>query len=55
MTSLVIDNLTHEDSGQYWVQVVFLGGRELIRVFHLTVWGTWHPSPHLVAASFVCP
>ncbi|XP_004447420.1 SLAM family member 9-like [Dasypus novemcinctus] len=37
MTSLRIENLTLEDSGQYWAQVSFTGGIELTQVFHLTV------------------
>ncbi|KAK2500386.1 hypothetical protein MC885_010416, partial [Smutsia gigantea] len=37
MTSLRIDNLTREDSGQYRARVSFTGGKEFILNFHLTV------------------
>ncbi|KAK2500387.1 hypothetical protein MC885_010417 [Smutsia gigantea] len=37
MTSLRIDNLTREDSGQYRARVSFTGGREFNLNFHLTV------------------
>ncbi|XP_053065191.1 uncharacterized protein LOC106988850 isoform X2 [Acinonyx jubatus] len=36
-TTLRIDNLTLEDSGQYWARVSLTGGRETNRYFHLTV------------------
>ena len=39
VTSLKIENLTQEDSGQYRAQASFTGGRELTQVFHLTVYG----------------
>ncbi|XP_047695689.1 SLAM family member 9-like isoform X2 [Prionailurus viverrinus] len=42
-TTLRIDNLTLEDSGQYWARVSLTGGRETIRYFHLTV---YEPVPH---------
>ncbi|KAM5200747.1 uncharacterized protein RBU33_011727 isoform 1-T1 [Hipposideros larvatus] len=38
MTSLLIANLTREDSGQYRAQPSFTGGRRFIRVFQLTVY-----------------
>ncbi|KAM9692132.1 T-lymphocyte surface antigen Ly-9-like isoform 2-T5 [Dama dama] len=38
VTSLRIENLTPEDSGQYRARVSFTGGRELTQVFHLTVY-----------------
>nr|XP_058165279.1 SLAM family member 9-like [Dasypus novemcinctus] len=37
MTSLRIENLTLEDSGQYQAQVSFTGGKQYSQVFHLTV------------------
>ena len=39
VTSLKIENLTQEDSGQYRARARFTGGRELTQVFHLTVYG----------------
>ena len=39
VTSLKIENLTPEDSGQYRAQASFTGGRELTQAFHLTVYG----------------
>ncbi|XP_053065192.1 uncharacterized protein LOC106988850 isoform X3 [Acinonyx jubatus] len=42
-TTLRIDNLTLEDSGQYWARVSLTGGRETNRYFHLTV---YEPVPH---------
>ncbi|XP_045037467.2 SLAM family member 9-like isoform X2 [Desmodus rotundus] len=38
MTSLRIENLTHDDSGQYRARVRFPGGQEFSQVFHLTVY-----------------
>ncbi|XP_077883982.1 CD48 antigen-like [Ictidomys tridecemlineatus] len=38
MSSLRINNLTSQDSGQYWVQIIFQTGREIKAVFHLTVY-----------------
>ncbi|XP_045310619.1 SLAM family member 9-like isoform X2 [Leopardus geoffroyi] len=37
-TTLRIDNLTLEDSGQYSARVSLSGGREMYRYFHLTVY-----------------
>ncbi|XP_042831781.1 SLAM family member 9-like isoform X2 [Panthera tigris] len=37
-TTLRIDNLTLEDSGQYWARVSLTRGREMNRYFHLTVY-----------------
>ena len=39
MTSLRIQNLTPEDSGQYWARASFTGGIEFTQVFRLTVNG----------------
>ncbi|XP_048670611.1 uncharacterized protein LOC125620242 isoform X2 [Marmota marmota marmota] len=38
MSSLRINNLTSQDSGQYWAQIMFQSERESKRVFHLTVY-----------------
>ncbi|XP_048670616.1 uncharacterized protein LOC107156666 isoform X2 [Marmota marmota marmota] len=38
MSSLRINNLTSQDSGQYWAQIMFQTGREIKPVFHLTVY-----------------
>ncbi|XP_071474403.1 CD48 antigen-like isoform X5 [Marmota flaviventris] len=38
MSSLKINNLTLQDSGQYWALIMFQTGREIKRVFHLTVY-----------------
>ncbi|XP_077883448.1 SLAM family member 9-like isoform X2 [Ictidomys tridecemlineatus] len=38
MSSLRINNLTSQDSGQYWAQARFQTGREIKQVFHLTVY-----------------
>ncbi|KAM9691181.1 SLAM family member 9-like isoform 4-T5 [Dama dama] len=40
VTSLRIENLTREDSGQYRARASFTGGIELTQVFLLTVYGT---------------
>lgn len=40
MTSLLIQNLTREDSGQYRAQASFTGGRGFTQVFQLSVYGT---------------
>ncbi|XP_045672817.1 SLAM family member 5-like isoform X2 [Phyllostomus hastatus] len=37
-TSLRIENLTHDDSGQYRARVRFPGGKEFSQVFYLTVY-----------------
>ena len=42
VTSLKIENLTPEDSGQYRARASFTGGMELNQVFLLTVYGKWH-------------
>ncbi|XP_043425030.1 SLAM family member 9-like isoform X4 [Prionailurus bengalensis] len=47
-TTLRIDNLTLEDSGQYWARVSLTGGRETIRYFHLTVYEPV-PRPQILA------
>ena len=39
VTSLRIENLTREDSGEYRARTSFTGGRELTQVFLLTVYG----------------
>ena len=39
VTSLKIENLTPEDSGQYRARASFTGGMELNQVFLLTVYG----------------
>ena len=39
VTSLKIENLTPEDSGQYRAQASFTGGIEFKQVFFLTVYG----------------
>ena len=39
VSSLRIENLTPEDSGQYRARASFTGGRERSQVFHLTVYG----------------
>ncbi|XP_071474405.1 uncharacterized protein [Marmota flaviventris] len=38
MSSLRINNLTSQDSGQYWALIMFQTGREIKAVFHLTVY-----------------
>ncbi|KAG3263780.1 SLAM family member 9-like [Ictidomys tridecemlineatus] len=38
MSSLRINNLTSQDSGQYWAQIMSRTGREIKAVFHLTVY-----------------
>ncbi|VTJ85608.1 Hypothetical predicted protein, partial [Marmota monax] len=38
MSSLRINNLISQDSGQYWAQIILQTGREIKRVFHLTVY-----------------
>ncbi|XP_044904534.1 SLAM family member 9-like isoform X3 [Felis catus] len=45
---LRIDNLTLEDSGQYWARVSLTGGRETNRYFHLTVYEPV-PRPQILA------
>ncbi|XP_032447719.1 uncharacterized protein LOC115505306 isoform X5 [Lynx canadensis] len=47
-TTLRIDNLTLEDSGQYWARVSLTGGRETNRYFHLTVYEPV-PRPQILA------
>ncbi|XP_044904551.1 SLAM family member 9-like isoform X4 [Felis catus] len=47
-TTLRIDNLTLEDSGQYWARVSLTGGREMNRYFHLTVYEPV-PRPQILA------
>ena len=42
VTSLRIENLTPEDSGQYRARASFTGGIEFTQVFRLTVNGKWH-------------
>ncbi|XP_045401415.1 SLAM family member 6-like isoform X3 [Lemur catta] len=43
LTSLRISNLTLQDSGQYRAQATLTEGREVMQVFHLTV---YEPIPH---------
>ncbi|XP_058395492.1 SLAM family member 5-like [Diceros bicornis minor] len=43
MTTLRIENLTHEDSGPYRARVSFTGGVESSQIFHLIV---YEPVPH---------
>ncbi|KAM5200743.1 SLAM family member 8-like isoform 11-T11 [Hipposideros larvatus] len=50
MTSLLIANLTPEDSGQYRVRGSFTGGREFTQVFQLTVYEPV-PLPQILAKS----
>ncbi|KAM5200761.1 SLAM family member 8-like isoform 2-T4 [Hipposideros larvatus] len=50
MRSLLIANLTPEDSGQYRVRGSFTGGREFTRVFQLTVYEPV-PLPQILAKS----
>ncbi|XP_077883429.1 CD48 antigen isoform X2 [Ictidomys tridecemlineatus] len=38
MSSLRINNLTSQDSGQYWAQIMSQMGREIKALFHLTVY-----------------
>ncbi|KAM4806330.1 CD48 antigen-like isoform X2 [Urocitellus parryii] len=38
MSSLRINNVTSQDSGQYWAQIIFQTGRKITAVFHLTVY-----------------
>ena len=53
-TTLRIDNLTLEDSGQYWARVSLTGGRETNQYFHLTVYGRWWLLPqYILTLSFV--
>ncbi|XP_044904548.1 SLAM family member 9-like isoform X1 [Felis catus] len=47
-TTLRIDNLTLEDSGQYWARGSFTGERETYRYFHLTVYEPV-PRPQILA------
>uniref|UniRef100_A0ABI7X7D2 Ig-like domain-containing protein n=1 Tax=Felis catus TaxID=9685 RepID=A0ABI7X7D2_FELCA len=47
-TTLRIDNLTLEDSGQYWARVSLTGGRETNWYFHLTVYEPV-PRPQILA------
>ncbi|XP_044904537.1 SLAM family member 9-like isoform X3 [Felis catus] len=47
-TTLRIDNLTLEDSGQYWARVSLTGGRETNQYFHLTVYEPV-PRPQILA------
>lgn len=54
-TTLRIDNLTLEDSGQYWARVSLTGGRETNRYFHLTVYGRWWLLPQYILTPFFCP
>ncbi|KAM5200742.1 SLAM family member 9-like isoform 10-T10 [Hipposideros larvatus] len=50
MRSLLIANLTREDSGQYRARASFIGGREFTQVFQLTVYEPV-PLPQIVAKS----
>ena len=52
--TLRIDNLTLEDSGQYWARVSFTGERETIRYFHLTVYGRWWLLPQYILTPCFC-
>nr|XP_051714469.1 SLAM family member 9 isoform X6 [Oryctolagus cuniculus] len=50
MTSLVIENVTSQDSGQYRAQIRFTGGLLSTQVFHLTVYEPV-PAPQILAES----
>ncbi|XP_012513932.1 PREDICTED: SLAM family member 9-like [Propithecus coquereli] len=50
LSSLKIENLTLEDSGQYRAQARLTEGREVMQVFHLTVYEPV-PHPHILAQS----
>ncbi|KAM5200738.1 SLAM family member 8-like isoform 6-T6 [Hipposideros larvatus] len=50
MRSLLIENLTPEDSGQYRARASFSGGREFTQVFQLTVYEPV-PLPQILAKS----
>lgn len=54
-TTLRIDNLTLEDSGQYWARVSLARGRERNRYFHLTVYGRWWLLPQYIPTPSFCP
>lgn len=53
--TLRIDNLTLEDSGQYWARVSLTGGRETNQYFHLTVYGRWWLLPQYILTPCFCP
>ncbi|MXQ95960.1 hypothetical protein E5288_WYG015207 [Bos mutus] len=55
VTSLKIENLTQEDSGQYRARARFTGGRELTQVFHLTVYEPVILPEILVKSSSITP
>ncbi|XP_012513943.1 PREDICTED: SLAM family member 9-like [Propithecus coquereli] len=50
LSSLKIENLTLEDSGQYRAQARLMEGREVMQFFHLTVYELV-PHPHILAQS----